>query len=88
MGKRGAAPEVGSSRKTTDGAATMPAAMDRRLRSPPLMPRSERPPGNRPPTCAAWQRLAGRSKQRRRLVGAKAAAALSRQEERGKARGR
>lgn len=43
-------PEVGSSRKITAGVEMMPVAMDSRLRSPPLRPRSMMPPGRVPPT--------------------------------------
>ena len=46
------APDVGSSRKTTRGAATTPHAMLSRRFSPPERPRTFRPPGSRPPTCA------------------------------------
>ena len=44
-------PLVGSSRKSTDGAASTPAAMPSLLRSPPDMPRRCSPPGSCPPIC-------------------------------------
>jgi hypothetical protein len=56
MQPRPTRPLVGSSRKTRLGPATTPHAMARRRRSPPLRPRSIRPPGRVPPTCAhAWE---------------------------------
>jgi len=49
--KGGHSPEVGSSKKISEGAAMMPAAMASRFRSPPLNPRKDSPPGKPPPTC-------------------------------------
>ena len=48
-----ALPEVGSSRKISFGAPTMPQAMLNRLFSPPDIPLTLSPPGRRPPTCSA-----------------------------------
>ena len=49
-------PDVGSSRKSTDGLAISEQAMVRRRFSPPLRPRTLMPPGSVPPTCVLRDR--------------------------------
>jgi hypothetical protein len=60
-------PLVGSSRNTRLWPATTPHAMASRRRSPPLRPRSMRPPGSMPPTWqCGWS--GGRRGRERRVI--------------------